>query len=101
MCNQYLGVVLSGLLSGSQWQKPTRALAGNAWEEETSHRPGSRELSLGRRGTKQGKHHGRGPVRSVSRQAAMLLTLLWVTGHKPEKESVYHVGIRAILDSPQ
>lgn len=39
-------------------------------------------------------------MRFVS-QAAMLLTLLWVTGHKPEKESVYHVGIHAILDSLQ
>lgn len=25
-------------------------------------------------------------------QAAMMLTLLWVKGHKPEKKCVYHVG---------
>lgn len=94
-------MVLSALLGGSQWQRPTQALAGNAWEEETSHWPGSRERSLGRRGrnresTRAGARRG-----LLAAQAAMLLTLLWVTGHQPEKESVYHEGIRAILDSPQ
>lgn len=47
-----------------------------------------------------GKQQGRGTIRFVN-QAAMILTLLWVTGHKPEKKSVYHVEIHAILDSAQ
>lgn len=89
-CGQCPCMVPSGLLRG---KNPREHLLGT---------PGRKKhpAGWGSGSSKQGEHRGSGSVRSVS-QAAMLLTLLWVTGHRPEKESVYHVGIRAILDSPQ
>lgn len=86
MCGEHLCV-----LRGSSWQKWCEQLAENAWENEMQRRPsylGSSALA----GTQNKTGRALGQWNGAVSQAAMILTLLWVKGHKPEKKSVYHVG---------
>lgn len=54
--------------------------------------PSSYWVSSAHAGTQTRREAGKPPASGFISQAAMILTLLWVKGRKPEKKSVYHVG---------
>lgn len=80
--------VLSGVFHG---KNVCRQLTANLWKKEM-HRHSSYLGSSASASTQSKTERTLRQQHCAFSQAAMILTLLWVKGHKPEEKSVYHVG---------